>query len=128
VLIGYQSVWFAVLSKSFASREGLLPKDVRIDRFRRWFPLEAGLGVAALAVVAGIAGLATAAAGWDFKPLDPTTSMRHILPSVTVLVLGLQTALSSLLLSILALPSARPTPAAAGTADALAAGRRRGAA
>jgi hypothetical protein len=128
VLIGYQSVWFAVLSKSFASREGLLPKDVRIDRFRRWFPLEAGLGVAALAVVAGIAGLATAAAGWDFKPLDPTTSMRHILPSVTVLVLGLQTALSSLLLSILALPSARSTPAAAGTADALAAGRRRGAA
>jgi glycosyltransferase involved in cell wall biosynthesis len=111
VLIGYQSVWFAVLSKAFASREGLLPKDVRIDRFRRWFPLEAGLLFALAAVVAGIVGLAAAAAGWDFKPLDPTRSMRRILPSVTVLVLGLQTALSSLLLSILALPSARPSPA-----------------
>ena len=35
VLIGYQSVWFAVLSKAFASREGLLPKDVRIDLAKR---------------------------------------------------------------------------------------------
>ncbi len=117
VLIGYQSVWFAVLSKAFASREGLLPKDVRIDRFRHWFPLEVGLLVATVAVVAGVVGLAAAAAGWDFKPLDPTRSMRRILPSVTVLVLGLQTALSSLLLSILALPSARSTSVTAAAAD-----------
>jgi hypothetical protein len=109
VLIGYQSVWFAVLSKAFASREGLLPRDVRIDRFRRRFPLEAGLLVAALAVLAGLGGLVAASVGWDFKPLDPTRSMRRILPSVTVLVLGMETALSSLLLSVLALPSARPT-------------------
>jgi glycosyltransferase involved in cell wall biosynthesis len=111
VLIGYQSVWFAVLSKAFASREGLLPRDVRIDRFRRRFPLEAGLLVGALAVLAGLAGLVAASVGWDFKPLDPTRSMRRILPSVTVLVLGMETALSSMLLSVLALPSARPTVA-----------------
>jgi glycosyltransferase involved in cell wall biosynthesis len=109
VLIGYQSVWFAVLSKAFASREGLLPRDVRIDRFRRRFPLEAALLVGALAVLAGLAGLVVASVGWDFKPLDPTRSMRRILPSVTVLVLGMETALSSLLLSVLALPSARPS-------------------
>jgi hypothetical protein len=108
VLIGYQSIWFAVLSKSFASREGLLPRDVRIERFRRWFPLEAALLLAVGAVVAGVVGLAAAAAGWDFKPLDPTKTMRRVLPSVTVLVLGMQTALCSLLLSVLALPAARP--------------------
>ena len=55
------------------------------------------------------AALIAEAAGWDFQPLDPTRSMRVIIPSVTVLVLGLQTALCSLLLSILGLPSARPT-------------------
>jgi glycosyltransferase involved in cell wall biosynthesis len=118
VLIGYQSVWFAVLSKAFASREGLLPRDVRIDRFRRRFPLEAGLLVAAIGVVAGIAGLVAASVGWDFKPLDPTQSMRRILPSVTVLVLGMETALSSLLLSVLALPSARSMAAPAAQDDA----------
>ena len=109
VLIGYQSVWFALLSKSFASREGLLPDDRRVDEFRRRFPLELGLGLSAVAVAVGLAGIVGAAAGWDFQPLDPVRSMRVILPSVTILVLGLQTALCSLLLSILGLPSARPT-------------------
>ncbi|HEY8093752.1 MAG TPA: glycosyltransferase family 2 protein [Acidimicrobiales bacterium] len=109
VLIGYQSLWFALLSKTFASREGLLPDDRWVDQFRQRFPLELGLALAVVAVVAGVAGLVWAAAGWDFQPLDPIRSMRLILPSVTVLVLGLQTALCSLLLSILGLPSARPT-------------------
>jgi hypothetical protein len=109
VLIGYQSLWFSLLSKSFASREDLLPDDRRVARFLGRFPLELGLLLAAVAVVAGMAGLVVAAVGWDFQPLDPIRSMRVILPSVTVLVLGLQTALCSLLLSILGLPSARST-------------------
>jgi hypothetical protein len=107
VLIGYQSVWFALLSKCFASRDGLLPGDRRVDAFRRRFPLEVGLTLSAIAVVVGVALLVRAAAGWDFKPLDPTQTMRTVLPAVTILVLGLQTALCSLLLSILGLPSAR---------------------
>ena len=53
VLIGYQSMWFALLSKSFASREGLLPDDRRVDAFRRRFPLELGLVLSAMAVVVG---------------------------------------------------------------------------
>jgi hypothetical protein len=108
VLIGYQSVWFALLSKTFASREGLLPDDRRVTQFRRRFPLELWLALSAIAVLLGGAALLAEAAGWDFQPLDPTRSMRVIIPSVTLLVLGLQTALCSLLLSILGLPSARP--------------------
>ena len=109
VLIGYQSVWFALLSKCFASREGLLPDDVRVDSLPAAVPARARADrCRRVAVVAGVAGLVWAAAGWDFRPLDPTRSMRLILPSVTVLVLGLQTALCSLLLSIVGLPSARP--------------------
>ena len=73
--------------------------------------------MAAVGVVAGVSGLVAASVGWDFKPLDPSRSMRRILPSVTVLVLGMETALSSLLLSVLALPSARSVATQAAAAD-----------
>lgn len=106
-IVGYQSVWFAILSKSFASREGLLPLDVRVDTFRRVFPLERALLVALVAIVVGIAGLTVAGVRWDASLSSPTSGLRLVVPSVTVVILGVQTGLSSLLLSVLALPSAR---------------------
>jgi glycosyltransferase involved in cell wall biosynthesis len=108
VLIGYQSLWFAILSKSFASREGLLPHDDRVERFRTRFPLEKALLAAVVLTALGIAGLVVAFNRWDFAPLNPRNSLRLVIPSVTVLVVGVQTALSSLLLGVLALPSSRP--------------------
>jgi hypothetical protein len=114
VLVGYQSVWFAVLSKSFASREGLLPLDVRVDRLRRNFPLEKALAVSALAGLAGMAGFAVAFLRWNdvnYGPLDAAATLRIVVPATTVMVLAAQTAMSSLLLSILSLPSSRPTAA-----------------
>ncbi len=110
-IIGYQSIWFAVLSKSFASREGLLPMDVRVERFRKLFPLEKALGVAAVAVLVGLIGLVVASVQWDFSPQDARQSLRVVVPSMTVLILGVQTGLSSLLLSVLSLPSTRVQPA-----------------
>ncbi len=108
-VIGYQSIWFAILSKSFASREGLLPRDVRVDRFRQLFPLEKALGVAAVTLLLGLAGLVVAVLKWDFSPQDARSSLRLVVPSVTVLILGVQTALCSLLLGVLSLPSTRST-------------------
>lgn len=106
--IGYQSVWFAILSKAFATREGLLPPDDRIDRFQRQFALEKALLVALFLGTCGLVGLVIAVGRWDFAPQNPRDSLRLVVPSVTVLVVGFQTALSSLLLSVLGLPSARP--------------------
>ena len=108
VLIDYQSVWFALLSEAFASREGLLPDDRRVTSSGGG-PLPRWAGTVGTAAVGRAAGTLIA------KPQVGTSSLstRHarcgvILPSVTILVLGLQTALCSLLLSILGLPSARP--------------------
>lgn len=114
VLIGYQSVWFAVLTKAFASREGLLPLDVRVERFRRRFRLERALAISFLAAAVGAIGFAAAFIRWSaagFGTLDATATIRIVVPSMTLLVLAAQTALSSLFLSILALPSSRPSPA-----------------
>jgi glycosyltransferase involved in cell wall biosynthesis len=116
VLIGYQSIWFAVLSKAFASREGLLPFDVRVDRFRRRFRLERALLASAVAALAGLVGFVVALLRWrdtNYGPLHAASTIRLVVPSMTVLVLASQTALASLLLSILALPSSRPAAALA---------------
>lgn len=110
---GYQAIWFAVLTKAFASREGLLPRDERVDRFRRRFPLERALVLSLLLGLAGAVGLAVAVARWDFAPQDPRESLRLVVPSVAVFVLAVQTALGSLLLGVLGLPSSRPVPTGA---------------
>jgi len=112
--IGYQSVWFAILSKAFASREGLLPPDDRIETFRRRFALEKALLLALVLGLCGLVGLVVAVGRWDFAPQNPRDSLRLVVPSVTVLVLAFQTALASLLLSVLGLPSARPAAASTG--------------
>lgn len=121
VLIGYQSIWFAVLTKSFASREGLLPLDVRVDRFRRRFPLEQALLASAFTAGAGVVGFAIAMLRWrdaGYGPLEATQTIRLVVPSATLLVIAAQTALGSLLLSILALPSARPSAGSVVALDA----------
>jgi hypothetical protein len=111
VLIGYQSLWFAVLSKSFASREGLLPGDVRVERLRKVFPLEKALLVSLLVGVTGAVLLFTVLARWNaagFGRLEGSSSLRLVIPAATLCTLAAQTALSSLLLSVLSLPSGRP--------------------
>ncbi len=97
VLLGYQAIWFAVLTKAFASREGLLPNDVRVERFRAAFPLEKALLVAGVAVAVGLSVLLTAVLQGDFDAIDSRRSLRLVIPSITLVISGVQTALSSLL-------------------------------
>ncbi|HWN97270.1 MAG TPA: glycosyltransferase family 2 protein [Methylomirabilota bacterium] len=106
VLIGFETVSFAVFTKIFAISSGLLPSD---QRFRRWFDyvtLETGLVVGALLLVAGLAGSFYAVQLWkgaSFGPLEPRHVLRVIIPSITSLALGAQVVLSSFFLSVLGL-------------------------
>ena len=106
VICGYQSVLFAVFTKTFAMAEGLLPDDGRIRLFFSTFNLERGLigGLAALA--AGLLLIAFAAYDWSaagFGPLDYGYTMRRVIPGVTLAVIGFQTVLASFFLSVLAM-------------------------
>jgi glycosyltransferase involved in cell wall biosynthesis len=106
MVVGYQALWFAVLTKSFASREGLLPGDVRVQRLRERFPLELALVASALISAAGFIGLIAATGRWaaaDWGALDLAATLRLVIPSVALIVLACQTALASLMLSILSL-------------------------
>jgi glycosyltransferase involved in cell wall biosynthesis len=104
IMMGYQSVLFAICTKSFAISEGLLPKDPRIDRFFKVIYLERGLAIGALAFLAGLILLGVAVLQWrsaHFGRLDYAVTMRWVIPGATLTALGFQTVLSSFFVSIL---------------------------
>ena len=106
IVIGFQAVVFAVFTKVFAISEGLLPEDARLNRLFRIVTLERGLVAGGLLLLAGVIGSIYAVSFWDarsFGPLDPSKTLRIIIPSITALILGCQIILSSFFLSVLGL-------------------------
>ena len=104
ILCGYQSIIFAVLTKTFAISEGLMPEDPRMTRFFKIASLEKGLIAGALSLAAGAVLLAAAINQWikvDFGNLDYSRTMRWVIPGATLTAIGVQTVLSSFFISIL---------------------------
>ena len=104
ILCGYQSVVFAIFTKTFAISEGLLPEDPRMTRFFVLVNLERGLILSVLALCSGVVLLLIAFNQWrsaDFGRLDYAHTMRLVVPGATLTALGFQTALSSFFISIL---------------------------
>ena len=104
VLIGFESMNFAVFSRIFATTEGLLPEDPTLTRLYRYITLEVGLILGAL-LIAGGAGLWIFGLGaWrshHFGPLDPEQTLRIVIPGFVGLTLGVQIVLSSFFISLL---------------------------
>lgn len=133
VICGFQAIVFYMFAKTYATRVGLLPADPVVARLRELLRLEVGLIAGAAAITTGLI-LATYAVGvWgaqSFGSLDPALSLRIVIPSATLLILGLQIMFSSCLLSLLQMTvrrssartrkedrTAESTPPAAGLAD-----------
>lgn len=111
VLLGFQGLTFAAFTKIHVIREGLLPKDPRLESFLRKVSLEVGLVIGSLLVIAGLAGSVYAVGFWGFDhPLDPTKAMRIVIPAVCALALGGQVLLSSFFLSVLSLGRGQEEP------------------
>jgi hypothetical protein len=106
VLVGTQSVTFAVFVKVFAITEGLLPMDPRLEKGFRVVTLETGLATGALLLLAGGALVGKVLGVWageEYRTLDYSRTMRWMIPGVLLLVLGAQAVLSSFFLSVLGL-------------------------
>ena len=104
ISLGLQTVFFGMLTKSFAIREGLLPDDEKMNYVRRIFSLEAGLVMSAALIVTGIAFGGFALLRWsnsDFGAMDTSSTMRLVLPSVLAMVTGVQLIFNSFFLSVL---------------------------
>jgi len=107
VVLGYQSVIFALFTKTFAISEGLLPEDPRLTRLYRYVTLETGIVAGIVLVIAGLALAATAIGIWQtqgFGPIvDVPRSLRVVILSSLAITLGVQTFFASFFLSVLGL-------------------------
>jgi glycosyltransferase involved in cell wall biosynthesis len=106
IIIGFQVVSFAIFTKAFAISEGLMPEDPRLKRFFRYIDLEVGLILGGVLLMVGTIGSIYAFSTWEatsFGSLDPATTMRIVIPSVTCLALGFQVIFSSFFLSVIGL-------------------------
>ena len=104
ILCGYQSVLFALFTKTFAISEGLMPPDPKMEGVSRLVTLERGLVIGLVALVVGLVLLLVAVNQWRlaaFGRLDYAVTMRWVIPGATLTALGVQTVLGSFFLSIL---------------------------
>ena len=106
LIVGFQSVLFYLATKAFAIGEGLLPPDARLRRLVDLVQLETGLLFATAAGLLGSALLLTAVNEWrltGFGRLDYAHTMRWVIPGATLVAIGVQAALASFLISLLAM-------------------------
>lgn len=121
IVIGFQSVLFALFTQVYASAEGFLPAADRVRRLLAVWNLERGLLAGSLLGLAGLAGLALSFVKWHgarFGDLNYETALRVVVPSVTALILSCQMILGTFFLSILGIRRARHPAAAGAGADA----------
>jgi hypothetical protein len=104
ILVAAQLGSCAVLAKTFAAGEGLLPRDNRLEKLSHVFTLERCLTAAGLMVMGGLGVVAWKAYSWaasGFGPLDYSATMKCMIPAIGAVALGVQVAASSFLLSVL---------------------------
>lgn len=105
-LIGYQLVLFAIFTKIFAIQSGFHQPYPLLESVSRYITLEVGLAAGALMVLVGVIALILAVASWGavgFGSLDPSLTMREVIPAVVLLALGTQTVFASFFISILSI-------------------------
>lgn len=106
VMIGLQAVIFAVFSKTLAVNLKLLPMNNTIDNILGRLTLEKGLVVGGILIIIGLTGAIYAIAIWEegvFFELGITITMRLVIASFSLLVMGSQIVFSSFFFSALKL-------------------------
>ena len=104
ILVASQMGWCAVLAKTFAITEGILPHDRLLERFSRIMNLERLLVLSLAMVGVGVALIGAVATGWavgGFGALEYARTMRMVIPGAGLVALGSQFAASSFLMSVL---------------------------
>ncbi|MDD2324599.1 MAG: glycosyltransferase family 2 protein [Alphaproteobacteria bacterium] len=104
ILVGMQSLTFGVLARSFAKRNGMLPRCSPFDKFLTELRLEHFLLAALVLLALGVGTVGWAMHRWSavhFGALDYRDVMRILIVAVTCIVGGLQLGFSAFLLGVM---------------------------
>jgi len=106
LLFGYQMILLACFVRIFAYTRGFLPPNHILSRAFGFFTLEKGLLSGLAITLAGIALIGITLADWaarGFGDLDPLANTRPVIAGRTLISIGLQTFIFSLVFSYLGL-------------------------
>jgi len=106
VMIGFQAVSFAALSKYFTMRAGLRPHEAKFEAWIGKVTLEAGIFIGGGLIAAGVLVWIGAVWYWrahGFGPLQPGQTLRWVIPGTLCLALGCQMILASFFLGVIRL-------------------------
>ncbi len=107
IIVGLQSISFAIIGRRFASRYGFIPRSGSYDRLLEALTLERILLVALSLMLVGIIALVWGVSAWaarDFGPLNPSSTMRPVILAMTALVSGFQMMMSGFMSSMINIP------------------------
>jgi glycosyltransferase involved in cell wall biosynthesis len=104
LLVGVQSITFGFMARSYALRNGIIPRSSRYEKWLTNLTLERLLFLAGGLIVLGLAAVGWAAWRWsavDFGALDYRDVMRILIVAVTFIVGGMQLGFAAFLLGVM---------------------------
>jgi hypothetical protein len=107
VIVGLQSISFAVIGRRFASRYGFIPRSAPYDAMLEALTLERILLAALTLMAAGFCALVWGFDQWadrGFGPLNPSRTLRAMILAMTALVSGFQLMMSGFMSSMINIP------------------------
>ncbi len=101
---GFQAILFAILTKTFAINEKMVPEDKRLNRLYETINLETGLLISLIMLFAGLILLGFTVNEWrnvNFGNLEYSHTLRLVIPGVMLTSLGFESILFSFFTSML---------------------------
>lgn len=108
MLIGSQLLSFGLLASVFGVRERFWPLSPRMQKARAWLTIDNGCRVGGGMMLLGCLGAGAGVVQWavaGFGDMDPGLLMRLSIPSLMILCIGLQLALTAFLVELLSQPA-----------------------
>jgi glycosyltransferase involved in cell wall biosynthesis len=103
-VIGVQMIWFAVFANLFGTATGLLPRKERNERLLGRLTLERVLAVGLVLFACGFGLSFSAINEWasvGYGELDPRAVMRTAIPSVSMILTGMEFCIASFFIGLL---------------------------